>query len=106
MVVVACQELRFEDDVFDTLLKPCIVVEVLSPSTEADDRGEKFVRYRQIPALQEYILISQDKVRVEHYLRQGTRWVSTEFRKLTDVLPLISIDCALPLRDIYRRVPF
>lgn len=105
-VVVACKELRFEDDVFDTLLNPRLVVEVLSPSTEADDRGEKFARYRQIPALQEYILISQDKVRVEHYLRQETQWIPTEFRKLTDVLPLFSINCALPLRDIYRRVPF
>ena len=105
-VVVACKELRFEDDVFDTLLNPRIVVEVLSPSTETDDRGEKFARYRQIPALQEYILISQDKVCVEHYLRQETQWISTEFRKLTDVLPLISIECALPLRDIYRRVTF
>ena len=46
------------------------------------------------------------KVRVEHYLRQGTQWISTEFRKLTNVLPLISIDCALPLRDIYRRATF
>jgi len=105
-VVIACKELRFEDDVFDTLLNPRVVVEVLSPSTEADDRGEKFDRYRQLASLQEYILISQDKVRVEHYLRQGTQWISTEFRKLTDVLLLTSIDCTLPLRDIYRRVTF
>ena len=105
-VVVACKELRFEDDVFDTLLNPRVVVEVLSPSTEVDDRGEKFVRYRQLASLQEYILISQDKVRVEYYLRQGTQWISTEFRKLTDVLPLTSINCVLPLRDIYRRVTF
>ncbi len=105
-VVVACKELRFEDDVFDTLLNPRVVVEVLSPSTEVDDRGEKFVRYRQLASLQEYILISQDKVRVEYYLRQGTQWISTEFRKLTDVLLLTSINCAFPLRDIYRRVTF
>ena len=105
-VVVACKELRFEDEAFDTLLNPCIVVEVLSPSTEAADRGEKFARYRQLDSLQEYILISQDKVRVEHFLRQGTQWISTECRELTDVLPLTSIDCALPLGDIYRRVTF
>ena len=103
-VVVACNELRFEDDVFDTLLNPIIVVEVLSPSTETDDQGEKFNRYRQLTSLQEYILISQDKVRVEHYLRRETEWIPTEFRELTDVLPLISIDCTLPLQDIYRRV--
>ena len=103
-VVVACDEPRFEDNVFDTLLNPIIVVEVLSPSTEADDRGEKFYRYRQLVSLQEYILISQDKVRVEHYLRRGAEWIPTELRELTDVLSLISIDCALPLQDIYRRV--
>jgi len=89
-VVVACQELRFEDDVFDTLLNPIIVVEVLSPSTEADDRGEKFDRYRQLASLQEYSLVLQDRVRVEHYLRRGTQWISTEFREITDVLPLVS----------------
>ena len=105
-VVVVCDELRFEDEVFDTLLNPIIVVEVLSPSTEADDRGEKFYRYRQLTSFQEYILISQDRVRVEHYLRQGTQWISTEFRERTDVLLLSSIDCALSLRDIYRRVTF
>ena len=55
---------------------------------------------------QEYILISQDSVRVEHYLRRETEWIPTEFRELTDVLPLISIDCTLPLQDIYRRVTF
>ena len=105
-VVVACDEPRFEDNVFDTLLNPIIVVEVLSPSTEADDRGEKFYRYRQLVSLQEYILISQDKVCVEHYLRRGAEWIPTELRELTDVLSLISIDCALPLQDIYRRVTF
>jgi len=83
-------ELRFEDDVFDTLLNPIIVVEVLSPSTEADDRGEKFDRYRQLASLQEYSLVLQDRVRVEHYLRRGTQWISTEFREITDVLPLVS----------------
>ena len=55
---------------------------------------------------EEYILISQDQVRVEHYLRRGTQWTPSEFRTLTDVLPLISINCALRLQDIYRRVPF
>lgn len=105
-VVVVCNEPRFEDNVFDTLLNPIIIVEVLSPSTEADDRGEKFDHYQQLVSLQEYILISQDKVRVEHYLRRETQWIPTEFRTLTDVLPLISIDCALPLQDIYRRVTF
>lgn len=102
-IVVACGEARFEDNVFDTLLNPILIVEVLSPSTEAYDRGEKFEHYQQLESLQEYILISQERVRVERYLRQDTRWILTEFRELDDVLPLISIEGALPLRAIYRR---
>ena len=69
-VVVVCEDPRFEDDVFDTLLNPIILVEVLSPSTEAYDRGEKFGHYRQLTSLQEYVLVAQDKVLVEHYRRE------------------------------------
>ena len=106
-VVVVCDEPRFEDDVFDTLLNPTVIVEVLSPSTEAYDRGEKFEHYRQIPSLKEYVIVSQDRVRVEHYLRQGgTQWLLTELDAPEDVLPLISIACDLTLHHIYRRVEF
>ena len=69
-VGVVCEEPRFEDDVFDTLLNPIVVIEVLSPSTEAYDRGEKFTHYRQLTSLQEYLLVAQDAVLVEHYRRQ------------------------------------
>jgi Uma2 family endonuclease len=103
---VVCEEPRFEDDVFDTLLNPKVIVEVLSPSTEAYDRGEKFVHYRQLQSLQEYILVSQDKVRVEHYFRQTQQWVLTDFQQLEQQLPLPSIQCELPLQEIYERVPF
>ena len=105
-IVVVCGEPRFEDNVFDTLLNPVVLVEVLSPSTERYDRGEKFDYYQQLTSLQEYILVSQDEVRVERYRRQGTEWQPTEFRSLEDVLSLPSINCELPLRDIYSRVEF
>lgn len=105
-IVVVCDEPRFEDDVFDTLLNPIVLIEVLSPSTEAYDRGEKFAHYRQIASLQEYILVSQDRIRVEHYLQQGTQWLLTEFRELQEVLALVSIRCELRLSDIYRRITF
>lgn len=104
-VVVVCIEPEFEDSVFDTLLNPTLVVEVLSPSTEVYDRGEKFRHYQELASLQEYILVSQDRVRVEHYRLAKTQWVQTEFRSPEDVLSLASIGCELPLRDIYRRVP-
>ena len=103
-VVVVCGEPEFEDDVFDTLLNPIVIVEVLSPSTEAYDRGEKFTRYKHIASLQEYLLVSQDKVSVEHHRRHGTQWMLSHYRALEEVLQLPAIGCELPLRDIYARV--
>ena len=104
-VVVFCGEPEFEDNVFDTLLNPILVVEVLSPSTEVFDRGEKFAQYQELVSLREYIRVSQDRVRVEQYRLMKMQWVATEFRRYEDVLPLVSVNCELPLRDIYRRVP-
>ena len=79
---------------------------MLSPSTEAYDRGEKFAHYRQLTSLQEYILVAQDRVLVEHYRRQEKQWVLTDFRTLAEILPLPSIQCELPLQEIYERVTF
>ena len=104
-VLVACGEPRFADDVFDILLNPVVIVEVLSPSTAAYDRGEKFKHYQQLTSLQDYILVSQNRFRVEHYRRQGEQWEHTEFCEPEDVLPLISIGCEIVLQDIYTRVP-
>ncbi len=103
-VTVVCEKPRFEDSEFDTLLNPIVVVEVLSPSTERYDRGEKFKRYQQLKSLKEYILISQDQVRVEHYSCQGNLWQSNELTSLEDVLPLLSVDAELSLQLIYRFV--
>ena len=105
-VVVVCEEPRFEDDVFDTLLNPIILVEVLSPSTEAYDRGEKFAHYRQLTSLQEYVLVAQDRIRVEHFRRQEKQWIFTDFQEREEILPLTSIQCELPLQEIYERVTF
>ena len=114
-VVVVCEEPRFEDDVFDTLLNPTVLVEVLSPSTQVYDRREKFAHYRQLASLQEYVLVSQDKVLVEHYRRQekqetapvtGKDWIFTDFQALEEILPLTSIQCELPLQEIYERITF
>ena len=103
-VVALCGEPRFEDEHVDTLLNPGVIVEVLSESTEGYDRGEKFAHYRRLDSLQEYVLVAQDKVRVEHYARQGEHWVLTEFSDLQDSLSLTSLDCSVALRDVYERV--
>lgn len=105
-VVVVCEEPRFEDDVFDTLLNPILLVEVLSPSTEAFDRGEKFAHYRSLAALREYVLVAQDQMLVEHFRRQEKQWILTDFRKGEEILSLSSIQCELPLQEIYERVTF
>ena len=105
-IAVTCDRPRFEDDAFDTLINPQVVIEVLSDSTANYDRGEKFRRYRQLESLQEYILISQNQVHVEHYLRQGKQWVLSEFSAPENVLPLASIEAELSLNQIYRFVEF
>lgn len=103
-VLVVCDEPRFEDSSLDTLLNPTVLVEVLSPSTEAYDRGEKFSHYRHLESLQEYILVAQNCIRVEHYLRQGQKWLLTEFDELVDIVRLPSIACELSTRAIYAKV--
>ena len=98
-------EPRF-DYTHDTLLNPTVLIEVLSPSTAAYDRGEKFASYQKLDSLCEYVLISQDRVRVEHYLRQTHGWDLTEFQSLSDVFQLVSIGCELSLQSIYAKVQF
>jgi Uma2 family endonuclease len=106
-VVVVCGDARFEDQFVDTLLNPILLVEVLSPTTEAFDRGKKFEHYRSIPSLAEYLLIAQDEPRVEQYLRQdGNRWLLTVISGLEGTLALPSIECALALAEVYDKVSF
>ena len=103
-IVVACGEIQFDDNQADTLLNPVVVIEVLSPKTEAYDRGDKFAHYRRLDSLQEYVLVAQDKMRVERYVRQGEAWVLSELSAPDDVVSLSAIGCNVTLRDLYERV--
>jgi len=103
-LTIACGEARFEDDHLDTLVDPTVIFEILSPSTEAFDRGEKFARYRRIGSLREYVLVSQDRARVERYARAGDLWVLAVVEGLDGVLALESAPCRIPLRAVYERV--
>lgn len=106
-VVVVCDEPQFEDAQVDTLLNPTLIVEVLSPSTEDYDRGTKFEHYRTLPSLQGYLLVSQDKIHIVHYIRQAdATWVLSETSRQEDHLRLPSIDCDLAVADIYAKVSF
>ncbi len=103
---VVCGEPRFQDGAFDTLLNPTAIVEVLSPSTEAHDRGDKFAHYRRLESLREYVLVAQNRMQVERFTRRGDDWVMTELSWPEDVLRLDSIACAVPLHEVYDRVRF
>jgi Uma2 family endonuclease len=105
-VMAVCGEPRFSDDEVDTLLNPTMIAEVLSPSTESYDRGDKFAQYCQLASLREYVLIAQDKVLVERYTQQGNEWLRTDFKSLDDALPLASIGCEIALREIYALIEF
>lgn len=103
-IAVVCGAPQFEDPQADTLLNPTLLIEVLSPSTEASDRGEKFAEYQRIPSLREYLLVAQDRPRIDHYVRQDVGWLLTVAEGPDARLMLDAIACALELREIYWRV--
>ncbi len=106
-LAVACGEPKLEDRHGDTLLNPTLLLEVLSPTTESHDRGRKFHSYRSIGALQQYVLISQERLHVEVFTRTSdTSWSLTEYVGLDAVVPLPSIGCQLSLAEIYDRISF
>ena len=106
-VVVVCGEAQFDDDEFDTLLNPTVIVEILSKSTEIHDRTTKFEHYSRLKSLQEYLLVAQNRPRVELFTKEGEgRWTLLTFENLEDVVKLASINCELALKDIYLKVDF
>lgn len=107
-IIVVCGEPQFHDRYLDVLVNPNLIIEVLSDSTEAFDRGEKFLRYRTwLPSLTDYLLVSQTKPLIEHYQRQdNNRWTMISVEGLEGELTLESINCRMPLREVYERIVF
>jgi Uma2 family endonuclease len=107
-VISICGEPKFlDDEQRDTLLNPNLLVEVLSPSTEAYDRGRKFELYQSIESLNEYLLVASDRVHVDLYTRQADgRWLLTSVSDLAATLELQSVDCRVALSDLYEKVEF
>lgn len=104
---VTCGEPEFEDSEVDTLLNPSVIVEVISRSTEAYDRGKKFERYRAISSFREYLLLSSDRLHADLYIRQANGdWLLKSYSNPEDSIRIESIDCALKLADIYTKVEF
>ena len=104
-IVVVCGELQLLDNQFDTLLNPDLLVEILSPSTSDYDRGTKFELYQDIGSLTDYLMIAQDEPRIDHYARiDKNEWLLKTYRSLDAVVAIDSLDCALPLADVYARI--
>ena len=107
-LMIVCGEPILYDERGDVIANPTVIFEVLSPSTEAYDRGEKFLRYRtEIETLQDYVLVVQDRPLIEHFSRQTDgAWLQSEINGLAGVLALPSIDCRIALADVYNRLAF
>jgi Uma2 family endonuclease len=105
-VLVICGKPVFYENRKNVVTNPLLIIEVLSESTRNYDRGDKFEFYRKIPAFQEYVLIDQYKVHVEHFHLTGDdgKWIFSEYNDLRDTLALAKIDFQISLRDIYYRV--
>jgi len=107
-IVVVCDEPKYLDEARNVLLNPKVIIEVLSESTEAFDRGMKFTRYQTYnPTLSDYVLISQDRPQIEHFHREddGT-WTYQCHEGLKGTVKLADIKCRLKAAEVYRRVDF
>jgi Uma2 family endonuclease len=98
---IYCDKARFISKPFKALLDPVVIFEVLSPSTEKTDRSTKFDRYSKIGALKDYVLITREFVRVEHFERRSDGWLLHRLTTLEDVLNLVSVSIQIPLAELY-----
>ena len=102
---IVCGKIKMLDDAFDTVINPVVIVEILSKSTQSYDRGDKFMLYRSIPTLKEYILINSMSIQIEHYTRQQNEdWVLKECSSLSDAFYIQSITYNFPLAELYAGV--
>jgi Uma2 family endonuclease len=104
-VMVICGDPQLADERRDTVVNPVLIVEVLSESTEAYDRGKKFEQYRTLPSLREYLLVAQDAPRIEQWIRQpDDNWLRAETKGRGASIQLASVDCVLPLAEVYDKI--
>jgi len=105
---VVCGQPVFHDVQKDVLLNPRVIFEVLSPTTEAFDRGEKFSRYsKYIQSLTDYVLVSQRRPAIDHYIRQQEgNWLYSQVEGIPAQMVIASIGCVLQMSEIYARVAF
>ena len=105
-LIIVCGEPRYHDKTSDVVTNPTVIIEVLSPSTESYDRGEKFLRYtNNIASLEDYVLIAQNSPHVEHFSRPSG-WKKVEIDGLDAILKLETVECDIELAELYDRVEF
>jgi Uma2 family endonuclease len=91
----------------DTVMNPCFIGEVLSKSTQNYDKSEKFTAYRTIPSFQEYLLINQYRIQVEHYVKTAAnQWLLSEYEDPNTILSLNSLDLQIQIADLYENIDF
>ena len=106
-VVVVCDEPEFADEEFDILLNPTVIIEVLSPTTESRDRGDKLQYYGALESVKDYLLVAQDRIRVDHYVKQSpSEWNLRVYTEAGDKIEIASIGCKLSVAAVYARVNF
>lgn len=106
-VMVLPNPLELQTGRKDTVVKPCFIAEVLSKSTQNYDRGEKFVAYRTIPSFQEYLLIDQYRIHVEHHVKTGAhQWLFSEYDDPTVSLSLSTFELQIQIAELYENIDF
>ena len=106
-LVVVCGKSEFYPERDDTITNPIVIIEVLCDSTRNYDRVEKFEFYRALPTFQEYVLVDQYRIHVEHfYLEDKGKWIYTDYSDKNDVLKFHNIAFQISIKDIYNRVDF
>lgn len=103
--IAVCGPPVYHDKQKDVLNNPKLIVEVLSPATEAYDREEKFRRYQQLESFTDYLLIAQDRWRVEHFAKQmDGQWIKTVVTDPSSAVVIASLNCRIPLTEVYEWV--
>lgn len=103
-IAVVCGKPEFADQEFDTLVNPALLIEVLSPSNEAYDRGKKFDHYRTIQSLRQYVLVATDRPHIDSLIRSGEAWTFSAADGLEAEINLESVGLTVRLRDVYAEI--
>ena len=98
---IVCGDVKTASDDEHGIVNPVVIVEVLSPHTEANDRGAKFASYRRLPTLQEYVLVAQAEPRVEVFRREGDHWALYEFGP-GNTVEIVSLSVSVAVDRLYR----